>query len=86
MYINIDKWIRGYNVRAFNWIDGKSIYFNVQYFAPGKSTEQHPIWDKTVYLTDNEAGQRLVKDYLDSLVEHIANMQIQNGNKVVLTA
>lgn len=85
--MKINEWISGYKVESFPWVDGKTIYFNVQYFACGQSIEQPPVWDKTVYITDNEAGQRLVHDFTDSLVNHIARMQIpKNAAKVVLTA
>jgi len=85
--MEIDNWISGYKVRSFPWIDGKTIYFNVQYFACGQSIEQPPVWDKTVYITDNEAGQKLVHDFTDSLTNYVASMQIpSNGAKVVLTA
>ena len=33
--MEIDKWFGCYKVRYFPWIDGKQIYFNVQYFPPG---------------------------------------------------
>jgi hypothetical protein len=85
--MEIDKWIRSYKVRSFPWIDGKLIYFNVQYYAPGQSIAQPPVFDKTVYITDNEAGQRIVYDFTDSLTEYVAQMQIpSNAAKVVLTA
>jgi len=29
--MELDRWIGSYNVRSFPWIDGKRIYFNVQY-------------------------------------------------------
>jgi hypothetical protein len=86
MNINIDTWIRGYKVRAFNWIDGKRIYFNVQYFAPGQSIERDPVFDKTVYITNNEAGQNIIFNFIDSLVEHIVYMKITKGQEVTLTA
>ena len=84
--MEIDKWIRGYKVRSFPWIDGKRIYFNVQYYKPGQSINKPPVWDKTVYITDNEVGQRLLSDYLDSLVEHIASMKIPDKAEVTITA
>ncbi len=84
--MNIDKWMGSYKIRAFPWIDGKRIYFNVQYYAPGQSIEKPPVWDKTVYITDNEAGQRLVKDFTHSLVEHVAMMQIADNTEITLTA
>ena len=84
--MEIDKWIRSYKIRSFPWIDGKLIYFNVQYYASGQSINQPPVWDKTVYITDNAEGQRLVYDFTDSLVEHVASMEIANNVKIVLTA
>ena len=53
----------------------KRIYFNVQYYASGQSIERPPVWDKTVYITDNEAG-RLVYEFTASLVEHVVRMVI----------
>ena len=68
----INRWIDGCTkVCAFQWIDGKRIYFNVQRFSPGQSIEKPPMWDKTVYITDNEAGQRLVHELTHSLAEQI---------------
>lgn len=82
----LDKWINGYKVRAFPWIDSKKIYFNVQYYLAGQSIERPPAWDKTVYITDNEAGRRLVFELTASLVEHVARMNIAKNTEVVLTA
>lgn len=83
---NIDGWVGPYKVRSFPWIDGKRIYFNVQYYTPGQSINRLPVWDKTVYITDNAAGKRLVNEFTYSLVEHIAEMQIINNTEVTLTA
>ena len=84
--MEIDKWIAGYKVRAFPWIDGKRIYFNVQYYAPGQSIAKPPAWDKTVYITDNAAGQRLVNEFTHSLAELVAQMQIADHTEITLTA
>jgi hypothetical protein len=83
--MEIDKWISSYKVRAFPWIDGKRIYFNVQYYAPGQSVEKPPVWDKTVYITDNNAGRRLVYELTDSLVNHIASIRLKEHVEVTLT-
>lgn len=83
--MEIDKWISGYKVRSFEWIDGNRIYFNVQYYAPVQSIEKPPVWDKTVYITNNEAGQRVINDFIHSLVEHVAQMKILNGTEVTIT-
>lgn len=76
--MELDKWINLYKVRAFPWIDGKRIYFNVQYFAPGQSIEKPPVWDKTVFIANNTAEQRIVYNFTHSLIEHVAKMQISN--------
>lgn len=84
--MEIDRWISSYKVRSFPWIDGKRIYFNVQYFAPGQSIEKPPVWDKTVYIINNEAGRRLVHEFTNSLVNHIAGMQSLENIEITLTA
>lgn len=84
--MNIDKWMGSYKIRFFPWIDSKRIYFNVQYYAQGQAIEQPPVWDKTVYITDNAAGQRILSEYLDSFVEHVASMKISANTEVTLTA
>ena len=85
--MEIDKWIGCYKVRSFPWIDGKTIYFNVCHYASGQSESQPPISDKTVYITDNQAGRRLVEQFTDSLTEYVANMVIPKGAaKIVITA
>lgn len=84
--MELDKWVGLHKVRAFQWIDGKRIYFNVQCYAPGQSVEKPPVWDKTVYITDNTAGQRLVYNFTDSLVNHIAGMRVAKNVEITLTA
>ena len=82
----IDEWVDGYKVRSFPWVDGKNIYFNVQYYKPGQSIQKPPVFDKTVYITDNENGNRLIDNFTSSLVGMVARMEIPNGAKVVITA
>lgn len=83
--MEIDTWIRGYKVRSFPWIDGKRIFFNVQYYAPCQSISKPPVFDKTVYITDNAAGQRIIDDFINSLVEHVAHMTIKENTEVIIT-
>ncbi len=83
--MNFDGWISGYKVRAFPWINGKHVYFNVQYFAPGQSIERPPVWDKSVLITDDAAGRRLMNNFTHTLVEHIARMQIPANAEVIIT-
>ena len=84
--MEIDKWVSGFKVRVFPWIDGKTIYINVAYYQPGQSISAPPVWEKTVYLTDDENGNYLLTFYLDSLVNYIAQMKIIKDTKVVMTA
>ena len=80
----LNKWIGSYKVRAFPWIDGKRIYFNVQYYAPGQSVEKPSVWDKTVYITDNNAGRRLVYDFTDSLINYVEKLRLSPNKEITL--
>lgn len=80
-----DMWIGFCKVRIFPWIDGKRISCNVKYYRPGQSVEKEPAWDKTVYITDNEAGRNVVFNFTDSLVAYIATLQIKVENEVSFT-
>lgn len=84
--MEIDTWVDGCKVRSFPWIDGKKIYFNVQYFRPGQSLSQPPVWDKTVYITDDHAGRDMVANLIHTLVAYVSQLQIPEGRKVILTA
>lgn len=77
--MEINKWVREYKVRSFPWINGSEIYVNVQYYKPGQSINACPVWDKSVLIVNNEKGRLVVSEYLDSLVENIARMKIQEG-------
>lgn len=85
--MKIDKWVGSYKVRAFPWVDGNLIYFNVQYYSPGQSLDRPPMFDRTVYITDDSAGRRLVFEYTDTLANYVANLQMKAvpENKIVLT-
>lgn len=84
--MELDKWVDGYKVRAFRWIDGMRIYFNVQYYAHGQSMHKPPVCDKTVFITDNAAGQRLVYEFTHTLTNYVARMSIPEGAEVTITA
>ncbi len=81
----IDKWIQGCKVRAEPWIDGKTIYVNARYYRPGQSLAQAPVWDRTIYITDDKNGRIMVENFLDTLVSHICSMDYRDGNKYVVT-
>ena len=84
--MELDKWIGQYKVRSIPWIDGKRIYFNVQYYASGQSIEKPPVWDKTVYVTDNEAGRRLVYEFTDSFTHYVTGIKSTENVEITLTA
>lgn len=75
--MELDKWIDTYKVRAFPWIDGKTIYVNVQYFVPGQSIVQPPKWDKSVLISDNDDGRRLVYEFTHSLIQYISRLNLK---------
>lgn len=83
--INIDTWVAGCKVRVIPWVDGEHYYFNVQYYAPGSSLSRPPAFDKTVYITANERGEKMIESCLNSLVDFVSNLHITDGNKYVLT-
>ena len=83
--MEINDWIEGYKVRSFPWIDGKRIYFNVQYYKHGQSLSQPPAFEKTVYLTDNERGRKLIEERLHSFIIYIARLPIPNGGWANIT-
>lgn len=74
--MEIDTWIAGCKVRSFPWVDGKNIYFHVEYYQPGQSLSKPPVWERTVYVADNAAGRRVVRDFIHSLVEYISMMPV----------
>lgn len=83
--INIDTWVAGCKVRAIPWVDGEHYYFNVQYYPPESSLSRPPAFDKTVYITANERGEKTIECCLNSLVEFVSRLHITDGNKYVLT-
>lgn len=64
--INIDTWISGYKVRAFDWIDGKNIYINIAYYAPGSNLSQPPVREKSFLIPIEESPK--IEKYLHSVV------------------
>ena len=69
--INIDTWEAGCKVRAFDWIDGKSIYLHMEYFSPGSSLSQPPAKEKSVLLEKTEDTEYKLQNYLNTIVDHI---------------
>ena len=83
--MEIDRWIGPYKTRVFPWIGGKRIYVNVQYYLPGQSISKPPVWERTVYVTDNKKGRDVVTNFTDSLVNYISRMPFNSHKEVVLT-
>lgn len=83
--MRIDKWIGSCKVEIFPWIDGKLIYCNVRYYKPGASVEQAPVWDKTVYITNNDAGRNFAFEFTNTLVDYIVSLLIPEGGHAVIT-
>ena len=48
--MNIDRWVEGYKVLAFNWIDGKNIYLHIEYYRPGTSLSKPPAVEKSFLI------------------------------------
>ena len=81
--MNIDTWIGAFKVRAFPWIDGKNIYFNVQTFRPGGRMSD-PKTDKTVLLHDDDNARHVLSVYLNTLANAVSQMQ-RTGTDIVIT-
>ena len=77
--MELDTWIRGYKIRAFEWIDNKYIYFNVMYYRSGQSISSTPVWDKTVYIKNNKNGNKIVYEFTDSLVEYVSKLKVSKA-------
>ena len=75
--MEINKWIAGYKVQIFPWVDKKSIYVNVQYFKPGSSIERPPAFDKSALFTDDEKGRKFVYECTDSCISYIAGLNLK---------
>lgn len=67
----IDTWIAGCKVRAFDWIDGKSIYMNVRYYAPGQSLERAPAKERSVLIEKTPENEDRIRTHLHSVVDGI---------------
>lgn len=63
-----DGWVGSCKVRIFDWIDGKNIYMNMQYFAPGSSLERKP--EKEISILVAKEDEEILENHLDSVVQH----------------
>jgi hypothetical protein len=78
----VEKWVSGYKVTYFPWIDGKRIYLNIQYYKPGSSLYRPPSWEVTVYLADNDESRDLLENYETSLIEFVVRGYLLHNKKV----
>lgn len=77
--MEFEKWVDGYKVHVFPWIDGKNIYVNVQYFKPGTSISKPPVFDKSALIANDDAGKTFVYNLTSTCVSYIASLQIPSG-------
>ena len=77
----VEKWVSGYKVTYFPWIDGKRIYLNIQYYKPGSSLYRPPAWELTVYLADNDESRDLLENYETSLIESVVRKYLLQNKK-----
>lgn len=76
----IDGWIAGCKVCAFDWIDGETIYLNMEYYAPGSSLSCQPLKERTYFIKKNDAGEYRMENFLHSIVENLMfRMDIPNN-------
>lgn len=79
------EWIGPYKVETMDWIDGKNIYMNVQYFYPGSSVMKPPAWEKTVYIADGEKARNALKNFKETIVEYISRLKIPQGGHALIS-
>lgn len=79
------EWIGSYKVETMDWIDGKNIYMNVQYFIPGSSTMKPPLWEKTVYIADDKKARNALRNFEETIVEYISRLKIPNGGHALIS-
>lgn len=84
--MEIDKWVDGYKVRIFPWIDGKNIYVNVRYYAPGASLSKSPLLDKSALIMDNVAGRKFAYNFTSTCIAYIASLPVPAGRMAHINA
>lgn len=62
----IDKWIAGYKVRGFEWIDHKNYYLNIEQYAPSASLSRPPMRERSVLIPLDEWEN--ARQFIDSIV------------------
>lgn len=79
----MQRWIREYEIISCETPD-KGTFLHVIRHIPGKSIYIID-WEKTVYITNNENGKRIMRNFIDSLIRYIACLDIPCGGYAVLT-
>lgn len=69
--MNIDAWVAGYKVRAFDWVDGKNIYMHIEYYKPGSSLSQPPAVEKSFLIAREDKPK--IRNFLHSIVLGLMN-------------
>ena len=77
----VEKWVSGYKVTYFPWIDGKRIYLNIRYYKPGSSLYRTPARELTVYLEDNDHSRDLLENHETTLVEFFVREYLLQNKK-----
>lgn len=67
----IDGWIAGCKVCAFDWIDGKTIYLNMEYYPLGSSLGLPPAKERTYFIKKNDTAEYRMENFLHSIVENL---------------
>ena len=80
--MRLEKWEGSCKVVAFPWIDGQNIYVNVQCFRSGQAIGHAPVWDRTAYIKDDEAGRRFVFEFTNTMVDAFCMGKIPHGSHV----
>ena len=83
--MNIDQWVDGCKVNASPSMDGKNIYVNVRYWAPGSSIEKPPALEKTAFVKNDEKGRHLVYDCTSTCAAYIRQLSIPRDGYVHIT-
>ena len=65
-YGEIDKWIAGYKVRGFEWIDNKNYYLHIEQYSPGASLSRSPVMERSVLIPLDEWES--MKQFIHSIV------------------
>ena len=72
-----DEWIDGYRVTAFPFKD--KIFTNIEYFKPGSSLSRPPVWEFTLYLSQD--AEPTLRNYPTSVIRNLVAIYFANKRK-----